>query len=141
VRKRGRDTLPDVSASKPRPTEEAHGHDYHEIFYKNWGWGVSAGANRFVFSHRWPLWGDDWDTQMLFFLQHGVMAPWATWRAASSALRIRKVADLLELLQRPRRGGCQPKGEPAPDDGRRHIAHGSCGRIEVTCSGWLLDER
>jgi hypothetical protein len=74
----------------------------------------------------WPLSGDGWDTQMLFFLQHGVMAPWATWRAASSALRIHKVADLLELLQRPRRGGYQPKGEPAPDDRRRHIAHGSC---------------
>jgi non-heme chloroperoxidase len=24
-----------------------------------------------VFSHGWPLSGDDWDKQMLFFLQHG----------------------------------------------------------------------
>jgi len=24
-----------------------------------------------VFSHGWPLSADDWDTQMLFFLQHG----------------------------------------------------------------------
>jgi non-heme chloroperoxidase len=30
-----------------------------------------------VFSHGWPLSADDWDTQMLFFLQHGyrVIAP------------------------------------------------------------------
>jgi pimeloyl-ACP methyl ester carboxylesterase len=24
-----------------------------------------------VFSHGWPLSADDWDTQMMFFLQHG----------------------------------------------------------------------
>src|SRR6266513_341804 len=32
------------------------------------GWGASQ---RIVFSHGWPLSADDWDTQMLFFLQHG----------------------------------------------------------------------
>ena len=37
-----------------------------EIFYKDWGSGQPI-----VFSHGWPLSGDDWDTQMLFFLQHG----------------------------------------------------------------------
>jgi non-heme chloroperoxidase len=37
-----------------------------EIFYKDWGSG-----NPIVFSHGWPLSADDWDTQMLFFLQHG----------------------------------------------------------------------
>src|SRR5262249_38545225 len=37
-----------------------------EIFYKDWGSGRPI-----VFSHGWPLSGDDWDTQMLFFLQHG----------------------------------------------------------------------
>src|SRR3954465_3548998 len=37
-----------------------------EIFYKDWGKGQPI-----VFSHGWPLWADDWDAQMMFFLQHG----------------------------------------------------------------------
>jgi non-heme chloroperoxidase len=37
-----------------------------EVFYKDWGVGQPI-----VFSHGWPLSSDDWDTQMLFFLQHG----------------------------------------------------------------------
>ena len=37
-----------------------------EIFYKDWGTGQPM-----VFSHGWPLSSDDWDNQMLFFLQHG----------------------------------------------------------------------
>src|SRR5262249_12419561 len=37
-----------------------------EIFYKDWGKGQPI-----VFHHGWPLSCDDWDTQMLFFLQHG----------------------------------------------------------------------
>jgi len=37
-----------------------------EIFYKDWGKGQPI-----VFSHGWPLSSDDWDTQMLFFLNHG----------------------------------------------------------------------
>ena len=37
-----------------------------EIFYKDWGEGQPI-----VFSHGWPLSSDDWDAQMLFFLQHG----------------------------------------------------------------------
>jgi non-heme chloroperoxidase len=34
-----------------------------EIFYKDWGAGQPI-----VFHHGWPLSGDDWDAQMLFFL-------------------------------------------------------------------------
>jgi non-heme chloroperoxidase len=37
-----------------------------EIFLKDWGKGQPI-----VFSHGWPLSSDDWDAQMLFFLQHG----------------------------------------------------------------------
>ena len=37
-----------------------------EIFYKDWGSGQPI-----VFSHGWPLSGDDWDGQMLFFGQRG----------------------------------------------------------------------
>jgi non-heme chloroperoxidase len=40
--------------------------DGTEIFYKDWGRGQPI-----VFSHGWPLSADDWDTQMLFFLQQG----------------------------------------------------------------------
>src|SRR5580692_6437514 len=40
--------------------------DGTEIFYKDWGSGQPL-----VFSHGWPLSADDWDIQMLFFLQHG----------------------------------------------------------------------
>ena len=40
--------------------------DGTEIFYKDWGSG-----DPIVFSHGWPLSADDWDTQMLFFLEHG----------------------------------------------------------------------
>jgi non-heme chloroperoxidase len=37
-----------------------------EIFYKDWGTGQPI-----VFSHGWPLSADDWDAQMLFFLEKG----------------------------------------------------------------------
>ena len=37
-----------------------------EIFYKDWGTGTPI-----VFSHGWPLSADDWDPQMLFFLNKG----------------------------------------------------------------------
>ena len=40
--------------------------DGTEIYYKDWGKGQPI-----VFSHGWPLSADDWDTQMLFFLNHG----------------------------------------------------------------------
>ncbi|HCN36858.1 MAG TPA: alpha/beta hydrolase [Bacteroidetes bacterium] len=37
-----------------------------EFFYKDWGTGQPI-----VFHHGWPLSGDDWDAQMMFFLQQG----------------------------------------------------------------------
>ncbi|MDX3524941.1 alpha/beta hydrolase [Streptomyces sp. ID05-39B] len=38
------------------------------IFYKDWG---PRDGQPVVFHHGWPLSADDWDNQMLFFLQHG----------------------------------------------------------------------
>jgi pimeloyl-ACP methyl ester carboxylesterase len=38
------------------------------IFYKDWG---AKDAQPIVFHHGWPLSADDWDNQMLFFLNHG----------------------------------------------------------------------
>jgi non-heme chloroperoxidase len=40
--------------------------DGTEIFYKNWGEGRPL-----VFHHGWPLTSDEWDAQMLFFLERG----------------------------------------------------------------------
>ncbi|WP_420537483.1 alpha/beta fold hydrolase [Fulvimarina manganoxydans] len=56
---------------------EAHGEttmatittrDGTEIFYKDWG---PKEGQPIVFHHGWPLSGDDWDNQMLFFLAEG----------------------------------------------------------------------
>ncbi len=40
--------------------------DGTSIYYKDWGNGQPV-----VFSHGWPLSADDWDAQMLFFVNHG----------------------------------------------------------------------
>jgi non-heme chloroperoxidase len=40
--------------------------DGTQIFYKDWGSGTPI-----VFHHGWPLSGDDWDAQMLFFSAKG----------------------------------------------------------------------
>ncbi|MGC1356745.1 MAG: alpha/beta hydrolase, partial [Xanthobacteraceae bacterium] len=42
--------------------------DGTEIFNKDWG---SKSGQPIVFHHGWPLSSDDWDAQMLFFLQSG----------------------------------------------------------------------
>jgi non-heme chloroperoxidase len=42
--------------------------DGTEIFYKDWG---PKAAQAIVFHHGWPLSGDDWDAQMMFFLGQG----------------------------------------------------------------------
>ncbi|TSD95765.1 alpha/beta hydrolase [Gordonia rubripertincta] len=40
--------------------------DEVEIFYKDWGSGQPI-----MFHHGWPLSADDWDAQMLFFVEQG----------------------------------------------------------------------
>lgn len=42
--------------------------DGTEIFYKDWG---PRNGQPIVFHHGWPLSGDDWDAQMLFFAKQG----------------------------------------------------------------------
>jgi|SRR5580658_8071976 non-heme chloroperoxidase len=57
--------MPEVPGDRSRmPFVE--GKDETAIFYKDWGQGQPI-----VSSHGWPLSADDWDGQMLFFLQHG----------------------------------------------------------------------
>jgi non-heme chloroperoxidase len=53
-----------MSATEKRNTIRTN--DGVTIFFKDWGSGQPV-----VFSHGWPLSSDDWDAQMLFFLQHG----------------------------------------------------------------------
>ena len=42
--------------------------DGTEIFFKDWG---PRNAQPIVFHHGWPLSADDWDNQMMFFLEEG----------------------------------------------------------------------
>jgi non-heme chloroperoxidase len=42
--------------------------DGTQIFYKDWG---PRDGQVVWFHHGWPLTSDDWDSQMMFFLQHG----------------------------------------------------------------------
>jgi non-heme chloroperoxidase len=48
--------------------ETARTKDGIEIFFKDWG---PRNAQPIMFHHGWPLSADDWDTQMIFFLNHG----------------------------------------------------------------------
>jgi non-heme chloroperoxidase len=43
-------------------------HEGVDIFYKDWG---PKNAQPIVFHHGWPLSGDDWDAQMLYFVDKG----------------------------------------------------------------------
>ncbi len=42
--------------------------DGAKIYYKDWG---ARDAQPIVFHHGWPLSADDWDAQMMFFLNQG----------------------------------------------------------------------
>src|SRR5499427_2414921 len=55
---------PHTQGDSPMPTITTQ--DGTQIYYKDWGSGQPI-----VFSHGWPLSSDDWDTQMLFFLDRG----------------------------------------------------------------------
>jgi non-heme chloroperoxidase len=74
-----------------------------EIFYKDWGAGQPI-----VFHHGWPLSSDDWDAQLLFFVQKGyrVIAHDRRGHGRSSQVSdghdmdhyVADVADLIEKL-------------------------------------------
>ncbi|MGO8245499.1 alpha/beta fold hydrolase [Rhizobium johnstonii] len=53
---------------EPMTTSFVTTKDGVEIFYKDWG---PKDAQPIVFHHGWPLSSDDWDTQMLFFVNQG----------------------------------------------------------------------
>ena len=79
--------------------------DGTEIFYKDWG---RKDATPIVFHHGWPLSADDWDNQMLFFLNKGyrVIAhdrrghgrSSQTWEGNEMDTYAADVAELVEAL-------------------------------------------
>lgn len=72
--------MPGFASAATRPEEARHPgftdlnsgfvvvKDGSSIFYKDWG---PKDAPVIWFHHGWPLTADDWDNQMMFFLQHG----------------------------------------------------------------------
>ena len=62
--------LPIGGNTPPKATGGRHGHDHDHRRHGDLLQGLGHGQP-IVFSHGWPLSADDWDTQMLFFLQHG----------------------------------------------------------------------
>lgn len=70
-------SLPKWASAATQPVETEQGNitmgfvtttDGTEIFYKDWG---PKDAQAIVFHHGWPLSADDWDNQMMFFLERG----------------------------------------------------------------------
>lgn len=57
-----------TNAKGPRTMATITTKDGVEIFYKDWG---PRDAQPIVFHHGWPLSSDDWDAQMLFFVEQG----------------------------------------------------------------------
>jgi non-heme chloroperoxidase len=70
--------IPAFSAAKSKPKQTTGAismtdnfvktKDGVDIFYKDWG---PKDGQPIVFHHGWPLSSDDWDAQMLFFVQNG----------------------------------------------------------------------
>ncbi len=58
--------LTPTPSTRNRAMQSITTQDGTEIFYKDWGVGQPV-----VFHHGWPLSSDDWDAQMLFFLEQG----------------------------------------------------------------------
>src|ERR1700744_1845807 len=65
----GRETRISVNpAQSSDPTTSVTTKDGLQISYKDWG---PKSAQAIVFHHGWPLSSDDWENQMLFFVERG----------------------------------------------------------------------
>ncbi|MGM4917837.1 alpha/beta fold hydrolase [Tardiphaga sp. 813_E8_N1_3] len=106
--------------------------DGTEIFYKDWGTGQPI-----VFHHGWPLSADDWDNQMMFFLNHGyrVIAHDRRGHGRSSqtatgnemdtyAADVAELTDKLDLKDAVHIGHSTGGGEVA-----RYVARAKKGRV------------
>jgi non-heme chloroperoxidase len=60
--------IAEANATRQQEMSTIKTKDDTEIFYKDWG---PRDAQPIVFHHGWPLSGDDWDTQLLFFSGKG----------------------------------------------------------------------
>ena len=108
--------------------------DGTEIFYKDWG---PRDAAVVMFHHGWPLSSDDWDAQMMFFLDHGyrVIAHDRRGHGRSSQAAIGRdmdgyvadvvaLTDSLDLSNAVHIGHSTGGGEVA-----RYVAHAKPGRV------------
>lgn len=108
--------------------------DGAQIFYKDWG---SKQAQPIVFHHGWPLSADEWDSQMLFFLERGyrVIAHDRRGHGRSSqtdagnemdtyAADVAELAEALDLRNAIHVGHSTGGGEVA-----RYVARAEPGRV------------
>lgn len=108
--------------------------DGTEIFYKDWG---PKDATPLVFHHGWPLSADDWDNQMMFFLQEGyrVIAhdrrghgrstqTWSGNEMDTYAADVAALTDALDLEDAVHIGHSTGGGEVA-----RYVANAKPGRV------------
>ncbi|AIP35655.1 hypothetical protein DR64_5445 [Paraburkholderia xenovorans LB400] len=103
--------------------------DQTEIFYKDWGQGQPV-----VFHHGWPLSSDDWDAQMLFFLQHGYRVVAHDRRLkARTGLRTTGIAALAYSRQA---GSLRPTYQHAARRGARWPTCRVPGLKTVFCGRW-----
>ncbi|WP_164923959.1 alpha/beta fold hydrolase [Sinorhizobium fredii] len=108
--------------------------DGTEIFYKDWG---PREAQSIVFHHGWPLSADDWDAQMMFFLDKGyrVIAhdrrghgrstqTWSGNEMDTYAADVAALTDALELRDAVHVGHSTGGGEVA-----HYVARAKSGRV------------
>jgi non-heme chloroperoxidase len=123
-----------TTTKETQPMEMITLKDGVQIFYKDWG---PKDAPVVFFHHGWPLSSDDWDAQMLFFLDHGfrVIAhdrrghgrstqTWTGNEMDTYAADLIALTDKLDLKNAVHVGHSTGGGEVA-----RYVARAKAGRV------------